>query len=59
MLVDVGTGFFVEKTTDQAKTFYEGKAEELAKNVKDLETIVNNKGQNLRVVEESMLLFCH
>lgn len=54
VLVDVGTGFFVEKTTDQAKAFYERKAEELAKNIKDLETIVNQKGQNLRVVEEGM-----
>jgi len=56
VLVDVGTGFFVEKTTEQAKTFYEAKVAELGKNVKDLETIVNNKGQNLRVVEEGGFL---
>lgn len=52
VLVDVGTGFFVEKTTEQAKAFYEGKAEELGRNVKDLEQIVNGKAQNLRMVEE-------
>lgn len=59
VLVDVGTGFFVEKTTDQAKTFYEGKADELLKNIKDLETIVNTKGQNLRMIEEGELLCNH
>ncbi|GAB7350894.1 hypothetical protein MBLNU459_g1409t1 [Dothideomycetes sp. NU459] len=54
VLVDVGTGFFVEKTTAQATQFYEEKAEELGRNVKDLEQIVNGKAQNLRVVEEVM-----
>jgi len=52
VLVDVGTGFYVEKTLDQAIKFYEGKVEEVGKNVKDLETIVNQKSQSLRVVEE-------
>lgn len=52
VLVDVGTGFFVEKTTDDAQTFYTGKIEELGKNIKDLENIVNGKANNLRVVEE-------
>lgn len=52
VLVDVGTGFYVEKTTEQAKKFYEAKAEELGKNVKDLESIVQGKNQNLRLIEE-------
>lgn len=52
VLVDVGTGFYVEKTTDQAKKFYEAKSEELGRNVKDLEAIVNGKTQNLRLIEE-------
>lgn len=52
VIVDVGTGFYVEKTTADAQKFYEGKVEELAKNVKDLENIVNGKASNLRVVEE-------
>jgi len=52
VLVDVGTGFYVEKTITEAVKFYEGKVDELGKNVKDLETIVNGKAQNLRVVEE-------
>jgi prefoldin alpha subunit len=54
VLVDVGTGFYVEKTTEQAKKFYETKVEELGKNVKDLETIVQGKNQNLRLIEEGM-----
>ena len=52
VLVDVGTGFYVEKTTDDAQKFYNGKIEELGKNIKDLENIVNGKANNLRVVEE-------
>lgn len=51
-MVDVGTGFYVEKSTDDAKKFYSSKVEELGKNVKDLENIVNGKANNLRVVEE-------
>ena len=53
-MVDVGTGFYVEKTTEQAKKFYEAKVEELGKNVKDLESIVQGKNQNLRLIEEGM-----
>ncbi|KAH0390598.1 hypothetical protein KCU89_g5173, partial [Aureobasidium melanogenum] len=33
---------------------YEAKAEELGKNVKDLESIVQGKNQNLRLIEEVM-----
>jgi len=42
----------VEKTTDDAQKFYNGKVEELGTNVKELENIVNGKANNLRVVEE-------
>ncbi|KAK5115988.1 hypothetical protein LTR62_000444 [Meristemomyces frigidus] len=52
VLVDVGTGFYAEKTTDDALKFYSAKIEELGKNIKDLENIVNGKANNLRVVEE-------
>ena len=52
VLVDVGTGFYVEKSTDDARKFYEAKIEELGKNIKDLENVVNGKANNLRVVEE-------
>ena len=50
--MDVGTGFYVEKSTSDAETFYNAKIEELGKNINDLENIVNGKGQNLRTVEE-------
>lgn len=50
--MDVGTGFYVEKTTADAETFYQAKIEELGKNIKDLESIVNGKANNLRMVEE-------
>nr|POE47684.1 prefoldin subunit 5 [Quercus suber] len=52
VLVDIGTGFYVEKTTIEAEKFYAAKIEELGKNIKDLENIVNGKANNLRVVEE-------
>jgi len=52
VLVDVGTGFYVEKTVEDAQKFYSGKIEELGANIKDLENIVNSKANNLRVVEE-------
>ena len=52
VLVDVGTGFYVEKSTADAQKFYNGKIEELGSNIKDLENIVNGKANNLRMVEE-------
>jgi prefoldin alpha subunit len=52
VLIDVGTGFYVEKSPSDALIFYEAKIEELGKNIKDLENIVNGKANNLRVVEE-------
>ncbi|KAL2199583.1 Prefoldin [Corynascus similis CBS 632.67] len=52
VLVDVGTGFFVEKDTKSAAEFYEAKVKELAGNIQGLEGIVQAKTNNLRVVEE-------
>jgi prefoldin alpha subunit len=52
VIVDVGTGFYVEKSTSDAETFYNSKIEELGKNIKDLENIVTGKANNLRMVEE-------
>ena len=52
VIVDIGTGFYVEKTTADAQTFYNGKVDELGKNMKDLENIVDGKAKNLRMVEE-------
>ncbi|KAK3903671.1 Prefoldin [Staphylotrichum tortipilum] len=52
VLVDVGTGFYVEKDTKSAAEFYEAKVKELAGNIQGLEGIVSAKTNNLRVVEE-------
>ncbi|KAI9782537.1 MAG: subunit of tubulin prefoldin [Candelina submexicana] len=52
VIVDVGTGFYVEKSTSDASMFYQEKVEELEGNLKNLETIVQQKSNNLRVVED-------
>ncbi|KAI5462982.1 Prefoldin [Mariannaea sp. PMI_226] len=52
VLVDIGTGFLVEKKLKAAEKFYEGKVEELGTNLKDLEAIVQRKQQNARMIEE-------
>ncbi|KZF26311.1 Prefoldin alpha subunit [Xylona heveae TC161] len=51
-IVDVGTGFYVEKDSDDAEAFYKAKVDELGKNLKDLEGIVQSKSSNLRVIED-------
>ncbi|EON61361.1 hypothetical protein W97_00575 [Coniosporium apollinis CBS 100218] len=55
VLVDVGTGFYVEKSTADAQDFYKRKIEDLGRNLKELEAIVQGKGKNLSVVEEGEL----
>ncbi|KAM5367845.1 hypothetical protein ACJZ2D_009850 [Fusarium nematophilum] len=55
VLVDVGTGFLVEKAGSKLKSaekFYESKVEELGNNLKDLEVIVQRKQTNARTIEE-------
>lgn len=45
------------QTTKDAVTFYNAKVEELGKNLKDLETIVQGKSNNLRVIEDGKRRF--
>ena len=52
VIVDVGTGFYVEKTTSDAIKFYNGKVDNLSKNLGDLEKVLQGKNENLRIVEE-------
>ncbi|KAF4338243.1 prolyl-tRNA synthetase [Fusarium beomiforme] len=52
VLVDVGTGFLVEKKLKSAEKFYETKVEELGNNLKDLEVIIQRKQTNARTIEE-------
>lgn len=54
VLVDVGTGFFVEKGIDDARDFYERKVKDLGESLKDLEGVVEGKARNVRMVEEVM-----
>lgn len=42
----------MSKTTTEAITFYDGKIEDLNKNLADIERIVQGKGENVRVVED-------
>jgi prefoldin alpha subunit len=52
VLVDIGTGFYVEKSKKQAAEFYEAKVKELGDNLVNLEKIVAGKTENLSLVEE-------
>jgi prefoldin alpha subunit len=57
VLVDVGTGFYIEKTAPKAIAFYEDKVKGLDANLQELEKIVSGKSQQLRVVEEGESFF--
>ncbi|KAI5808970.1 Prefoldin [Peziza echinospora] len=52
VIVDVGTGYYVEKSTADAQQFYRNKVEMLQANIGDLDKIVTQKTQNVRIVEE-------
>jgi len=54
VIVDVGTGFYVEKTTSKAVDFYNNKVSELGVNLQDLEKLVQGKGAHLRVIEDAI-----
>ena len=54
MLVDIGTGFYIEKTTDDAVRFYNGKVEDLARNMAEIESVVGGKTETLRAVEDTL-----
>lgn len=55
VIVDVGTGFYVEKEVKSAAQFYESKVGEIGGSIKELEAIVQSKSNNLRAVEESKM----
>ncbi|KAM0329773.1 hypothetical protein ACHAQA_003937 [Verticillium albo-atrum] len=52
VIVDVGTGFYVEKDSTAAERFYDAKVQQLAQNIQDLEAIVQRKTANVRSVED-------
>ncbi len=45
MVVDVGTGFYVEKSKDDAKDFYERKVAGLGENLGRLEFFIGRYGK--------------
>lgn len=55
VLVDVGTGYYVEKSTTDAEKFYQSKVDGLGKSLADLEKVIAQKSQNLRIVEDGKL----
>ncbi|KAK1952070.1 prefoldin [Colletotrichum sublineola] len=52
VIVDIGTGFYVEKDTESAERFYEAKVQQLLNSVQDLEIIIQRKTGNVRSVED-------
>ncbi|PYI28122.1 Prefoldin alpha subunit [Aspergillus indologenus CBS 114.80] len=54
VLVDVGTGFYVEKTAPKAIEFYENKVKDLETNLTELEKIVQTKSQQQRLFEDAL-----
>jgi prefoldin alpha subunit len=52
VIVDVGTGFYVEKSVEEARVFYDGKVELLGKSLAEIEEVVRGKSENLRLVED-------
>jgi len=48
VIVDVGTGFYVEKSKIDARRFYDGKVKDIQTNLTKLEGVVNAKTENLR-----------
>ncbi|KTW26954.1 prefoldin, alpha subunit [Pneumocystis carinii B80] len=54
VMVDIGTGYYVEKTIDGAIKFYDERIKYLETNFQDLETHLNTKSSSLRAVTEIM-----
>ena len=52
VLIDVGTGFYIEKDPDAAQVFSKKKVEEIVKNLTDLEKMVQGKQAKLGAVED-------
>lgn len=52
VIVDVGTGFYVEKDIKSATEFYSNKVNEVGGSIKELDTIIQSKTNNVRVIEE-------
>ncbi|ORY07870.1 Prefoldin-domain-containing protein [Basidiobolus meristosporus CBS 931.73] len=54
VIIDVGTGYYVEKSTQDAHSFYQGKVDYLQNNLDKLQETVTGKQNNLRVLVDVM-----
>ena len=54
VLVDIGTGFYVEKKPDAAQTFYNHKVDVLGKILTEVEKLLQSKQGNLGTVEDGL-----
>lgn len=52
VMVDIGTGYYVQKSTTEARTFYNTKLLGLRKNLDELQPVIERKRDNLRSVIE-------
>ena len=52
VLVDVGTGFYVEKDCHSAVEFYTAKIQQVSTNIRSLEGMLEKKSGSLQLVEE-------
>ncbi|BFZ64891.1 subunit of tubulin prefoldin [Saitoella coloradoensis] len=50
VIVDVGTGYYVEKTSADATKFYQEKCTFIETNMKELEKVVQQKSANVRAI---------
>ncbi|CAG8533936.1 5308_t:CDS:2 [Acaulospora colombiana] len=54
VIVDVGTGYYVEKTSEEALKFYGEKVEFVKNNLETLQQTITSKQNNLRITLEVM-----
>ncbi|UZJ53402.1 hypothetical protein CBS101457_002722 [Exobasidium rhododendri] len=52
VIVDVGTGYYVEKSTEDARKMYEGRVEYVTKSLEQLQETITRKEDNMRVVRD-------
>merc|ERR1712167_209401 len=56
VLVDIGTGYFVEKTVEKAKQFLDRKVKFLEQNTSSLGELIGTKQKNLQAVRQVMAM---
>lgn len=54
VMVDIGTGYFVEKTVEAAREFYKSKGEYLKGQLENLQNTIQEKQNSLQLVVETI-----